>query len=246
MNMKQPIYVKDFVFNRMCKIDYNKYGYHSNLPLESPGVYILKRKYYDIIMKYNAHDYRRWSRKIHDRDDPVLSIYNAIYETIQTVQEKSTSSTSQNIDDDDVQEAEEEEMIIEDEQGNEIENVDERAAFQQQKRVFIPPIKIQRIPFYGAYVHDAKPQLNVTNPVTVMDVTSLYPFAIVWTNLGPESRVRYSTIKPLIDKKLVVEDVDFIATHFSRSDDYPNSWRRHYEAGKHDYIEMTDTCVLLV
>ena len=71
-----------------------------------------------------------------------------------------------------------------------------------------------------------------------MDATSLYPFAIVWINLGLESRVRYSTIKPLIDKNLVVENVDFIASHFSRSDDFPNSWRLHYDEGHDDYIRM--------
>ena len=242
MNTRQPIYVKDFIFNHTCEIDNSKYGYNSKMPTKIPGVYILKRKYYDIIIKYNNHDYRRWSRQIHEEEDPALAIYKALYESIQTAQDKPTSSSNADSDgeNDDDCEDEEEIMLVEDEQGEILEEeLDERADQQtHQKKTYTPCLKIQRIPFYGAYVHDAKPQLNVSNPVTVMDATSLYPFAIVWINLGLESRVRYSTIKPLIDKNLVVENVDFIASHFSRSDDFPNSWRLHYDEGHDDYIRM--------
>ena len=57
-------------------------------------------------------------------------------------------------------------------------------------------------------------------------------------NLGEETRVRYKTIKYFIDNNLVVENEHFTASHMSRSDDFPSSWRMHYDKGHHKYIEM--------
>ena len=36
MNTRQPIYVKDFIFNHTCEIDNSKYGYNSKMPTKNP------------------------------------------------------------------------------------------------------------------------------------------------------------------------------------------------------------------
>ena len=100
MNKSDFLYVKDFIFEYMCDFDTSQYGFNASMNNKNDdiGVYILKQKYYDMIMNFNGLNFRSWEYQISSSADPVKIIYEAVCNGVREAREFLSNNNNNNND----------------------------------------------------------------------------------------------------------------------------------------------------